>query len=213
MRDALTRLLEGAGFRVVAAHESAHPFLTSLGLEHPELAIIDLSLESADAMTVLQEAHQLYGRVRLLAMARRLDHGAMDACFRAGASGYLDRSTARFDALVDALHAIARGNNVFPAHAVESLLRGAARRDPRADMLRALSDREREVLAYLSVGADNLQIASMLKISERTVKAHVSNLYRKLGQENRTQLALLARQSGVRPPPNWPGNDRDGAEG
>lgn len=213
MRDSLTRLLEGAGFRVVSAPEAAPPFLASLGHEHPELAIVDLSLESADAMTVLQEAHQLYPRVRLLAMARQLDHGIMDACFRAGASGYLDRSTARFDALVDALHAISRGNNVFPAHAVESLLRGAARRDSRADMLRTLSDREREVLAYLSVGADNLQIAAMLRISERTVKAHVSSLYRKLGQENRTQLALLARQSGVRPPPSWPGNNPDDAQG
>ena len=62
-----------------------------------------------------------------------------------------------------------------------------------------LSARERQVLTYLSAGADNLKISICLKISERTVKAHVSSLYRKLGQENRTQLALLARQLGVRP--------------
>jgi len=44
-------------------------------------------------------------------------------------------------------------------------------------------------------------IAKSLQITERTVKAHVSSLYRKLHQDNRTQLALLARQLGVRPPP------------
>jgi DNA-binding NarL/FixJ family response regulator len=66
----------------------------------------------------------------------------------------------------------------------------------------SLTVREREVLAYVSAGADNLKIASHLKISERTVKAHVSSLYKKLGPENRAQLALLARQLGIRPPAN-----------
>lgn len=204
IRDALARLLGGAGFSVVSQHGEAHGFLLGLTREPPDVALVDLSLTASDGMTVLQEAHQLSPAVRLLAMAPRLEHRLMDECFRAGASGYLDRSASRFDALVDALHAIARGNNVFPAHAVESLLRAAGQRNEQAELLRTLSEREREVLAYLSVGADNPRIAALLRISERTVKAHVSNLYRKLGQENRTQLALLARQSGVRPPANYP---------
>lgn len=199
-RDALSRLLEASGFLVVSQHAAAHPFLLGLGTERPRVAVVDLSLESADGLTVLQEAHQLQPEVRLLAIAPRLEHSLMDACFRAGASGYLDRSTARLEALVDALHAISRGNNVFPAHAVEDLLRGTGRRNERSELLRSLSEREREVLAHLAAGADNPRIAHLLHISERTVKAHVSNLYRKLGQDNRTQLALLARQSGLRPP-------------
>jgi DNA-binding NarL/FixJ family response regulator len=56
------------------------------------------------------------------------------------------------------------------------------------------------VLAWVAAGADNGDIATSLQITERTVKAHVSSLYRKLRQDNRTQLALLARQLGIRPP-------------
>jgi DNA-binding CsgD family transcriptional regulator len=69
--------------------------------------------------------------------------------------------------------------------------------DPAAErVLMTLSRREREVLQLVGSGADNLKIAAMLGISERTVKCHVSNLYRKLGQENRIQLALLSLHFG-----------------
>ena len=65
-----------------------------------------------------------------------------------------------------------------------------------------LTQREREVLAYVAGGADNLKISAHLQIAERTVKSHVTQLYRKLGAENRTQLALRACHLGVRPPPD-----------
>ncbi|MBI3182787.1 MAG: response regulator transcription factor [Myxococcales bacterium] len=196
-RDCLCRMLEASGLQVGSQHSSAHPFLLALGTEKPQVAV---AMDGSDALTVLQEAHQLHPEVRLLVLAPRLDHELLDACFRAGASGYVDCSSARLEALVDAVHAVARGNNVFPANAVEDLLRAAGKRNESSELLRALSEREREVLAHLAAGADNLRIANALRISERTVKAHVSNLYRKLGQDNRTQLALLARQSGLRPP-------------
>jgi two-component system, NarL family, nitrate/nitrite response regulator NarL len=200
MRDCLARLLEAAGFVLVGQHSDTHGFLTGLNTEKPTVALLELSLGAGDGLTVLEEAHQLQPDVRLLVLSATLDPDVMDRCFRAGAAGYLDKSSARLDALIDAINAVARGNNVFPAHAVESLLRAPSRRNEASSQLRGLSEREREVLAYLAVGSDNLAIAATLKISERTVKAHVSNLYRKLGQDNRTQLALLARQSGVKPP-------------
>jgi DNA-binding NarL/FixJ family response regulator len=60
-----------------------------------------------------------------------------------------------------------------------------------------LSPREREVLILIAAGMDNLKIAAHLNITERTVKAHVTALYRKLQQENRTQLALWAIARGL----------------
>ena len=63
-----------------------------------------------------------------------------------------------------------------------------------------LTLREREVLGYIAAGADNLKIAACLGITERTVKAHITSIYKKLGPENRTQLAVLACQLGVQRP-------------
>ena len=200
MRDCLHRLLEAAGLVMLPPYAEPGAFLAALAVERPQVALLDLSESGLEGLTLVEEAHQLFPEVRLLIITSRLEPELMDRCFRAGAAGYLDASTAKLEGLTDAIQAVVRGNHVFPAHALESLLRAPSRKSPGGALLQGLSDRERDVLSYLSVGADNLQIATRLKISERTVKAHVSNLYRKLGQDNRTQLALLARQSGVRAP-------------
>ncbi len=203
-RESLARCLSAQGFTVVSEHHASHTFLRSLAQEPTDVALLDIQRAAGDGLTVLAESRQAAPQVRVLVLSHQLSSDVVDQCFRAGAAGYLDKATTRIDALLDGLNALARGENVVPADALESLLRATTRRDEGADILRSLSEREREVLSHLSVGADNLQIAALLKISERTVKAHVSNLYRKLGQENRTQLALVARQSGVRPPPAEP---------
>jgi DNA-binding NarL/FixJ family response regulator len=65
--------------------------------------------------------------------------------------------------------------------------------------LAALTPRERQVLRFVVAGADNLKIAAHLAIRERTVKAHVSNLFRKFNCENRVQLAMRASRLGIQP--------------
>lgn len=79
------------------------------------------------------------------------------------------------------------------------MLSTGAESSPSKSPLSLLTQRERQVLERIAVGDDNQKIASALNISERTVRAHVSGIYRKLGSENRAQLAILARQLGVRP--------------
>ncbi len=198
--DCLARLLQSAGMTVLSQHLDSPGFLASLDPEACDVALISADLGDADGLTILEEAHQLQPAIRLLVLSATLDPDLMERAFRAGAAGYVDKSRARFEAVIDAVNAVAQGNNIFPVEAVESLLRAPSRRNAASEQLSTLSEREREILAYLSVGADNVEIATTLKISERTVKAHVSSLYRKLGRDNRTQLALLARQSGIRPP-------------
>ena len=68
------------------------------------------------------------------------------------------------------------------------------------NVLHRLTAREREVLGFIASGADNLKIAVCLGITERTVKAHITSIYRKLDVENRTQMAMLACQLGVERP-------------
>jgi DNA-binding NarL/FixJ family response regulator len=65
-----------------------------------------------------------------------------------------------------------------------------------------LTPREREVLGYIASGADNLKISACLNITERTVKAHITSIYRKLDVENRTQMAMLACKLGLERPLN-----------
>jgi two-component system nitrate/nitrite response regulator NarL len=202
-REALAQTLENQGVDVVAQHGEIRMFLADLEREHPAVAVVDVpSGEPVEGLTVLQETHQFHPWVRLLVITDSNEQSLMDRCFQNGASGYLNSRTTHPRALVEAIHALARGDSVLPGAVVESLLRVRDLPNGPRSKLGVLSAREREVLTYLAAGVDNLKIATILRVSERTVKAHVSSLYRKLGQENRTQLALLARQRGVRPPEN-----------
>lgn len=207
MRDSLAELLATSGIKVVLSAGDPQTFLSRLHQEPPEVAIIDLTLESEDGLTVsdgvvvLRELRQWHPDVRTLVLSGNRNPQVIERCYQEGAAGYLYKLSTDPESLIAAIRAIARGDRLVPlqlAHSAGDRLPNG--QDSGSSNLLHLTAREREVLGYIAGGADNLKIATFLKISERTVKAHVSSLYRKLGPENRAQLALLARQLGVRPP-------------
>lgn len=194
--DALARVLSGAGYVVVGRHSQTDAFLSALAQEQPQIACVDVSLDEDDGITALAEARQFHPNLQVLALGD--GPGALDRCIAAGAAAYLDARTSLCDEVIHTLELLARGERAVSAHMLSTVFQ--ATRAPEHEQLRPLSARERQVLSWVSAGADNGDIAQSLQITERTVKAHVSSLYRKLRQDNRTQLALLARQLGIRPP-------------
>ncbi len=204
MRQSLSALLEDAGFSVVGQYGDPGSFLSHISSDNPAVAIIDLSLQDRwgqllqGGLEVVKEVHQRHPQVGVLVFSGSVEPQMVDRCYQEGASGYLDKLSAERESLVGAVQAVARGERLVPMHLMDSPLR-VRPPEPLNPLLQSLTEREREVLSYVAAGGDNLKIAALLNISERTVKAHVSSLYRKLGSENRTQLALLALQLGVRP--------------
>jgi len=194
--DALARVLADAGYVVVGRHSHADAFLSSLAQEQPQIACVDVALEDDDGLTALAEARQFHPNLQVLALGD--GSGALDRCIAAGAAAYLDARTSLCEDVVHTMELLVRGERAVSAHMLSTVFQ--ATRTPEHEQLRPLSARERQVLSWVSAGADNGDIAQSLQITERTVKAHVSSLYRKLRQDNRTQLALLARQLGIRPP-------------
>jgi DNA-binding NarL/FixJ family response regulator len=197
-REVLTRALDKSGFEVTQTYSDLITFCSEPPSESTQVAVLNL-LSPLQELALLAEVSQFRPSLRLLVITPEADQTVSEACSSAGVAGVLSASREGFATLVHSIEALARGERAYTSEMFEALLRPGRVREP-PPVLRSLSDRERQVLSYLSGGADNLKIATLLQISERTVKAHVSNLYRKLGQENRTQLALLARQNGVRPP-------------
>ncbi|HYO55881.1 response regulator transcription factor [Archangium sp.] len=201
--ESLEALLERAGLEVVARCANVEELLTQMGRAAPDVALIDLRLESAEPGEVAEGLHalellrDLYPSVRSLVLSACGDWEVMERCFQAGAAGYLCKRDVGGGDLRDAIERVARGEWLVPP---DLLAAGQARADQRSTLER-LTPREREVLGYVAVGADNLQIAASLHITERTVKAHITSLYRKLGAQNRTRMAILALQLGVARPP------------
>jgi two-component system, NarL family, nitrate/nitrite response regulator NarL len=200
LRDSLCRALETMGMTVVFASGQPSLLLAALQQERPAVAVLDVGSLKEEGFRLTREARQFYSDIPILALLSATAPGSVERCLEAGAAGYLDVDSAGCEAVHSALRALAQGERVFPALFLETFVKARSPHvEPASELLHALSTREKEVLAYLASGTKNGIIAGELKISERTVKAHVSSLYRKLHQGNRTQLALFARQLGVRP--------------
>lgn len=203
IRESFVRVLRAAGVNVVGESSNFQQFISGLSSARPDVAVVDLAGLDSTGPGILKEARQFHPEVQLLALLPGVDASSVDRFIEAGAAGYLDPGTRGCDALVDAIRAVGRGERVFPALFLETFVRNQVKTErgpaPSTGVLQALSLRERQVLGYVAEGQDNISIAHALGISERTVKAHVSHLYRKLNQGSRTQLALLARKLGVTP--------------
>jgi DNA-binding NarL/FixJ family response regulator len=111
----------------------------------------------------------------------------------AGACGYLLKDVAADD-VADGIRAAARGESPIDPRAARTILRAQTEPDPAA----MLSAREGEVLELLVEGLPNKLIARRLDISEKTVKTHLTSIFRALGVTDRTQAALWAQRHGFK---------------
>jgi DNA-binding NarL/FixJ family response regulator len=159
----------------------------------PDVLLLDLMLPGLDGMGVLARlrADDSPTRVLVLTSAGGSDRPAL--ALQTGAAGFLYKDVDP-DALVRAIRSVHDGHTVL-APGAAGLVAGRPGRDVRG--VGALTKREREVFALLADGHSNREIARSLRVSEKTVKTHVSAVLAKLGVADRTQAALLAvRESG-----------------
>jgi DNA-binding NarL/FixJ family response regulator len=119
---------------------------------------------------------------------------------RAGASGFLLKDSPRHD-LIAAVRVAAAGDALLAPSVTRRLIEAFARRpaetSPSPSQLASLTARERDVLLLLAKGRSNAEIASVLFVSEATVKTHVGNLLAKLGLRDRVQAVILAYETGI----------------
>ncbi len=202
--------LRGEGLNVMWVTRDVRTLLDGMGTDPPQVAILDIEPEGAtemgcsamEGLNLLREARKRRLEVRMLVLSSAGAQDFISQCFEEGASGYLFRQHLTVGAVVSAVLSLLRGEKLFPVQLLRNDFEHPPAAPATASVLLSLTQREREVLGYVAGGADNLKIAAHLQIAERTVKSHVTQLYRKLGAENRTQLALRACHLGVRPPPD-----------
>jgi DNA-binding NarL/FixJ family response regulator len=186
VRQGLRALLEVQDDMTVAGEAGDGPAAISLAESlRPDIVLLDLKLPGMDGVAVLGPLRA--AGLRVLVLTSATEPTAAAAAVRAGAAGvvYKDIDPA---ALVRAIRSVHDGNMLLAPEAFGSLVRGS-----RADTLTA---REREVLAGIADGRSNREIARLLRVSEKTVKAHVSAVLAKLGVQDRTQAAVYAVRHG-----------------
>lgn len=203
-RDALEDMLLSEDLQVVVSTGSSEEFLRRVEGAQLDVAIIDLRLERPgagvveDGLDVVRELSRSRPDLRQLVLSGAWDPALVSQCYTAGASAFLCKLEVGREPLLAAVRALGRGERRLP-DSLDELRRIDEEVRAHASPLAHLTPRERDVLRHVAVGMDNLKVAAHLGITERTVKAHVCSLYRKLGVENRAEMALKGRELGLRP--------------
>ena len=188
VRRGLRVLLEVAGGIEVAGEAGDGDTALALAAEHtPDVILLDLKLPGMDGIAVLCALKARDSAARVLVLTSATEPALASLALRSGAAGVIYKDVDP-DALVRAIRSVHDGHLLLASEAAGTLVRSAS---PGAG-LDALTSREREVLAELTHGRSNREIARALSIAEKTVKAHVSSVLAKLGVQDRTQAALLA---------------------
>jgi DNA-binding NarL/FixJ family response regulator len=158
----------------------------------PDVVLMDLLMPVMDGIEATRAIRSALPEVEVMALTSVLEDASVTDAIRAGAIGYLLKDT-NVEELHRAVRGAAEGRVQLAPEAAARLMREV--RAPESP--EALTARESEVLELLARGHANKQIASSLYVSEKTVKAHVSAILKKLGVQSRTQAALHAVETGL----------------
>jgi DNA-binding NarL/FixJ family response regulator len=162
-------------------------------VEHrPDVVLMDLSMPSMGGIAATEEIVAATDEIRVVVLTSYSDRDRILNALDAGAVGYLLKD-ADPPELIAGIRAAADGESPLHPKAASAVLRARAERKPAQE----LSEREREVLELVADGLSNQKIAAQLGISEKTVKAHLTSVFRQLGVDDRTQAAVWARQNGL----------------
>jgi DNA-binding NarL/FixJ family response regulator len=168
-----------------------------------DVVLMDIRMPELDGLAAtraITEDDDLAG-VRVLVLTTfEIDEYVFQA-LRAGASGFLGKS-ARPDELLDAIRTVARGDALLSPAATKSLIARFLSQPRQLDSavperLRALTERERELVGLVATGLSNEDMAERLCLSALTVKTHVNRAMTKLGARDRAQLVVIAYQTGL----------------
>lgn len=197
MREGIRQLLEFDGsICVVEEAGDGEECMEKLLKAHPQILLLDINMPKKNGIEVLEEikAKKIDVKVLILTVHNEIEYliKAVDI----GVDGYILKD-AELAELKRAIHTIMKGENYIQPSLIPSLNYKLVMRDVDKDKLETLTNREREVLILIANGMVNKEIAEKLSISERTVKNHVSNIFKKIEVSDRTQAAVFAIKNDI----------------
>jgi DNA-binding NarL/FixJ family response regulator len=193
VREGLSRLLATAdGIDVVAAASDGAQAVALAAEHRPQVVLMDLSMPNMDGAEATRRIVAADPAIQVVVLTSFSDREQIISALDAGAIGYLLKD-AEPGELIEGIRAAARGESPLDPKAAREVLNGRSQRAPEAE----LTAREREVLSLVGEGLPNKVISRRLEISEKTVKAHLTRIFARIGVTDRTQAALWAREHGA----------------
>lgn len=198
VRKGLGALLsaEKYGIEVVGEASDGDEAIQKAGHLVPDVILMDLVMPGKSGIEAIAAIRQIQPDARILVLTSFADDENVSEAIRAGAYGFLLKDTSP-DELVQTIHSVNADKLTIPQELVHVLLEGEPSDKTSNVAGNDLTLRELDVLKCIAQGMSNKQIAQALSISTTTVRSHVSRLIRKLNVENRTQLAIYARENNL----------------
>lgn len=192
MREGIRQLLEFDGsIKVVAEASNGVECLEKVVSVKPDVLLLDINMPKKNGIEVLEEIkkNKIDTKVLILTV-----HNEVEYLVRAvdiGVEGYILKDAESAE-LKSAIYHIIDGENYIQPSLIPALNNRLINRDSDKAKIDSLTNREREVLVHVANGMFNKEIALNLNISERTVKNHISNIFKKINVNDRTQAAVFA---------------------
>ncbi|MGC7102427.1 response regulator [Amycolatopsis lurida] len=192
VRRGVAHLLESdPDLEVIGEAGTAAQAMARIPALRPDVAVLDVRLPDGNGVELCRDLRSRLPGLNCLMLTSFTDEQAMLDAILAGAGGYVIKDIDGMR-LVAAVHDVGSGLSLLDNRAAAALM-AKLRADVAVDgPLAGLSDRERELLGFISDGLTNRQIATRMNLAEKTVKNYVSRLLTKLGMQRRTQAAVLA---------------------
>ena len=191
-----SRLEKEPGIRVVGDAGSAQEAILKVEQVRPTIVTLGIRLPDASGIEVVRLLRRDYPDIKILIITAYDYDQYVETCFRLGVSGYLLKDLSQ-ETVVEAIYEIASGGVVIPPQIAPKVLKSTTRSNGgcRGRIPVPLTFREIEILEMVVYGGlRNPDIARRLSISTRTVEAHMSNIFSKLGARNRTELVSISRE-------------------
>lgn len=197
IREGLKQLLEFDGtIKVVGEASNGVECLEKIYVCNPDVLLLDINMPEMNGIEVLKKMKADNSQIKVLILTV---HNEMDYLMKAvdiGVDGYILKDSESSE-LKKAIMAVKDGENYIQPSLIPALNSQLVNRDSDKDMISSLTNRELEVLVQVANGMFNKEIATNLNISERTVKNHISNIFKKIDVSDRTQAAVFAIKNNI----------------
>ena len=197
IREGIKQLLEFDGsMKVIAEASDGIECLEKLKNVKPDILLLDINMPNMNGIDVLKELKEKNDPLKVLILTV---HSEVDYLVKAvdiGANGYILKDSGSAE-LKQAINAVIDEGSYIQPNLIPALNSRLINRDMDREKLASLTKREVEILTQVACGMFNKEIAVNLNISERTVKNHISNIFKKIDASDRTQAAVFAIRNNI----------------
>lgn len=162
----------------------------------PDVVLIDLRMPEMDGVEAMRQIKSVMPEVKFIILTTYSDDEYIFSGIEAGARAYLLKDAPRED-LFKAIRAVYRGESLIQPVVASKLLDRFSELSRRTPSGEELSGRELEILSLMAKGAANKEISAQLNIAQSTVKTHITNIFQKLGVNDRTEAVTQALKKGI----------------